>query len=289
MTLRAWQSVGWAIPALALALPSGVFAQDQKPESAPAKTEQAPTDRPDRPSGDRGDRGGDRGRGGFGRRDRGGQRGGIALVGLLRSEQVRQALNITPDEEAFLELVGEDTRQQFSQAFSEMRDLSGDERRAKFQAIIDGVEKQVTEILGPERMDRLRQIQLQMEGTRALQDPDVSGKLQLSEEQKERLKAESDSIETEIRRLRQQKMRLAMEGVFTPDQLSTWRQMTGDPVDISLDSPSPGGMFFGRGGPPGRDRGSDRGNRGERGNRPSEGPTTEAKPAAAPTDAAKAE
>src|SRR5262249_30681216 len=68
-----------------------------------------------------------------------------------------------------------------------LRDLSEDERRAKFQELRKEGDKQVAKILDKKQAKRLKQISLQLQGTMAYSNPEVAKALDLSDDQKKQI------------------------------------------------------------------------------------------------------
>jgi len=167
------------------------------------------------------------GAGGFGR---GGFGGGGALdpVSLVRMQQVRKELEIT------------------------------DEQMDKLPAALS---KALKEVLDEKQQKRLRQIELQLQGTRAYTEADVQGALKLSGEQKENIATileESAKDRTELLKeakggggqgMREKLEALTKEtkdkvnGVLTADQRKTFRSLTGPEFKLEF-----GGFGGGAGG-----------------------------------------
>lgn len=154
-----------------------------------------------------------RGPGGRGAGMRGAPGGGP--LDLLRSETVRQELKLTAEQEAKLREIAEEVTGQMRDRMSGLRDLSEDERRARFQQFREEARKRaeelqakIKEVLSPGQLERLKQIQLQQEGIRALARPEVAEALALTAEQTEQLRA----IAQELRQ-KQEEAFSAMRGL----------------------------------------------------------------------------
>lgn len=192
-----------------------------------------------------------RGRGGF----MGGMRGDS--LGLLQNADVKKALKITPDEDAFLALLADEQRKKDDSFNESLRDASREERMEKFREHMSArskeIDKQVGEILGVDRSKRLKQIRLQVMGPSAiLMSPEVSSDLGVTESQREDLQsslrdsmrevfgalrsagedeAARKKIMTEMR-AEQEKKVLA---VLTTEQKKKWEQMLGPPIGFTVD------------------------------------------------------
>jgi hypothetical protein len=134
-------------------------------------------------------------------------------------------------------------------------DLAPEERMQKAQAIMreltTSAEGEVKEILKPEQFTRYQEIKLQSQGLDALNDPEVAKKLELTDEQREKLA----TLQTETREKTMEIMQAArdsgdMQGAFakmqdardvamtdakallTDSQKETWSKMTGKPFKM---------------------------------------------------------
>ena len=247
--------------------------------------------------------GGMMGRGGPG----GMMRGGGGVMGLLRSDVIRTELGIN---EATTEEVRNAAREVFEadggfRGFEGMRDLSEEDRRkkmeefrAKMQERGKAVEKKIAEVIGMEKFGRLKEIELQMAGVQGVSRPDVANFLELTEEQKEKLRGLMEGQRNTMREkmgevfsggfrdLSEEERRAAMEkmgtvrkevqkeletnvmGLLTDEQKEKLGEMMGEPfakmdeVREQLSRGFGGRGAPGRGGPRGEGRRGDRGGQG---------------------------
>lgn len=206
------------------------------------------------------------GPGGGGMRGMGGMGGQTRISTLLRSDQVLQELKLTDDQKARVRELGEKRRAEMMSAFEGIRKLSDEERRAKMNEMQkegDAREatffKQVADILKPEQVMRLKQIQLQQEGAAALRRPEIAEALALTAEQKQKLEQvateardagtklfqemfkEGQDRETRRKRgeeLRQQGQKLREESeqksmaILTSEQKQQLKEMLGSPFEL---------------------------------------------------------
>jgi Spy/CpxP family protein refolding chaperone len=201
--------------------------------------------------------GGFGGRGGFG-----GPGGGV--TGLLMSDQIREEIEITDDQLADLEAMGEEMRDQMRSMFEGMRDLSPDERRERFATMRDDMqdiqsqaEDRMNEILLPHQVARLREINLQQQVRRgglegALQG-ELAEELGITDEQREQMVAKAQELQQEMQQKIEQLRKDAQDelmSLLTPDQRSKLDSLMG--TDFEMEDRGFGGRFGGRGG---RDRG----------------------------------
>jgi hypothetical protein len=208
--------------------------------------------------GGRGGRGGGfgGGRGGFGG-GFGGQGGGLMLLG---DENVKKDLGITDDQVKKLEDFQAKVGGEMGQLFQGLRDLSDEERTAKFQEIqkkmtemTDAAQK---EILLPKQIERLKQISYQSRLNRggtadALASEDIAKELGITEAQKEALQKASEVAQTEM----QEKMNKIREearqkiiSVLTADQQAKLKKLTGEPITFAPFAGFGGAGGFGGGG-----------------------------------------
>lgn len=221
---------------------------------------------------------GDRGRGGmFGARMGGGD---MMLLGLLRAEEVQKEIKLMPDQIEALQKVGQEIRGErpdfdFRNASEAERREFGQKMQQRNEEASKKVREQLEQVLLPEQHDRLRQIALQQQGVGALSDPEVAKKLELTEEQKEKLmeiqRSSREKMIASIREASENRDREAMgkmmaesrkatlaeaREVLTSEQRKSFDEMLGKPFD--LPAGAMGGFRGGRGGDGDRPRGEGR-------------------------------
>lgn len=197
-------------------------------------------------------RGGQGGRGGGGFGGFQGGRGGLAL---LSDEAVKKDLGITDDQVKKLEEFQTKVRAEMGTLFQGLRDLSQEQRTAKFQELQKKTAEMTAaaekEILLPKQIARLKQINVQSRLNRgntsdALASEELAKDLGITDAQKEALKKAQEEADAEmqagITKLRDA-ARQKVLGVLTPEQQAKLKSLTGESIQFS-----PGG---GRGGPAG--------------------------------------
>jgi hypothetical protein len=131
--------------------------------------------------------------------------------------------------------------------FGDLRGLAAEERERRFLNLARAEEADLAKALPPDKLSRLRQIDLQLRGPSAFQDPDVDADLKLTDEQKKRIRAiEADTFfgppggpgglgpgprlpgAPDPRQTWKDAARKAQE-ILTPPQQETWRHLTGEP------------------------------------------------------------
>lgn len=129
----------------------------------------------------------------------------------------------------------------------------------QFAKVPDAVLKALSEVLDEKQMKRLRQIELQQRGTRALADAKVQKELKISDEQRGNIKTILEDSGKEIGELFKsakggdfQGMREKMtalrketnekiEKVLTSDQRKAWKQLLGEEFKLERPGFGPGG------------------------------------------------
>jgi hypothetical protein len=180
----------------------------------------------------------------------GGMRMG-GLGGLLLNDSVHEELKLSEDQIAKIQGVVPKVQRKHQQDFAQLRNLSPSERHQKgaemTKAFNDEILKDLGDTLKPEQVKRLKEIDLQEQGTRAFADPEIAAALKLTDAQKEKIKSINDDFMAEmsaarqggggqIAQLRKQSMKKISE-VLTEEQQKTWQEMTGKPFEIKRNRP----------------------------------------------------
>ncbi len=222
------------------------------------------------PPGGGGPRGGPGGPGGF--------FGGGGILGLAQQQEVQQEIELSQDQQAQLQKLSDtirnEIRDQMQGMFQGMRDLSDEERQAKFaeirtkfEEINKDAEARLQSVLMPHQLDRLKQIDLQLRiqrgGAAALTEGELADTLGLSESQRDQIREKSQQVQKDLQekisQLRVDARNQLLE-VLTPDQRAKLEAMMG--AEFALPEPQfgppggRGGRGFGVGGRGGRNRGN---------------------------------
>lgn len=125
------------------------------------------------------------GRGGFGGGFGG---GGDNVFALLGNEKVQKELELVDEQKADLKKLGEDAQAKMREAmtgfnFREASEADRTKLREKTEALTKDARKKVDEILIPDQVKRLKEISLQVRGTRALGDPEIVAALTITADQ----------------------------------------------------------------------------------------------------------
>ena len=170
-------------------------------------------------------------------------------------------------------------RDKHADDFTKLRDLPREEQAPKrtelTRAVNEETLKAVGEVLKPEQLTRLKQIELQRAGFMAYTRPEVQTALKLNDEQKEKVKTVTDEANKQMRELfgmapgaggtrpprgqggagrgqgrrggpNAEKMTALRKettekivAVLTDDQKKTWKELTGEPFELPAARPAP--------------------------------------------------
>ena len=215
---------------------------------------------------------GGRGGGFFG----GGQSSGLELI---NDENVRKELDLVDDQVSKLREIqgraGEEMRAAFEGFdFQGLRDLSEEERdakfapiRAKMEKVNADIQKDIDQVLLPQQRQRLKEIvvqsQIRRQGTSgALTSGTLATELNITDEQKEKLRAKQEEVEQELQKEMEQlrlEARDKILSVLTAEQRAKLNSLMGSPVQFQqfggFGGQGGGGFGRGPGGPGGGNRG----------------------------------
>ncbi len=183
--------------------------------------------------------------------------GGIGQ--LLTNESVQKELKVEKEQADKLKDAVTKVTDAHKDEMAKLRDLQGEERRTKTQEMTKMVSaetlKAVGDILKPEQLKRLKQIELQQAGAQAYSRPDVVKTLGIKDEQKDKIKGIADDTQKQVADVRggtgtaaekgemQTKIRKEaaekVTAVLTDDQKKMWKEMTGEPFTIVRTRPNP--------------------------------------------------
>jgi hypothetical protein len=198
-----------------------------------------------------------------GQQGRGGGGFGGGLAGLIENVGVQQELKLDNEQVEKAKAAIDKVREKHSADRAKLQDLSQEERREKSRAINQAVSeetmKALKDVLKPEQIKRFKQIEVQRRGAEAFTEPEVQKALNLTGEQKEKIKTIAADAAQERRELFQgggnpgqgganrggeeaQKKMAALRkatvekvsAVLTDDQKQTWKEMIGQPFEVQL-------------------------------------------------------
>ncbi len=174
-------------------------------------------------------------------------------LGLLRIEKVQQELKMTQPQ---IEKI--DAKQQELRAANQgvdFQNMSQEERQKFFAKIQEAQSKAVADILDSTQIKRFHQLELQQQGAGAFNRKEVADQLKLTDEQKKKIQAIQQGLQSERQGLMQgvdfqnmtpeerQKLGAKMqelqktsneklEAVLTDDQKKAWKEMLGTKFDF---------------------------------------------------------
>jgi len=200
----------------------------------------------------RGQRGqGQPGRGGFGM----GMGGGGGMAMLLANTGVQEELKLTDDQKKTVQEKGQEMREKQRESFGQLRDASPEERQQIMKKMATESTKMVKDALKPEQFTRLQQIYWQNNVLAALTtDEDVQKKLNVTADQKDKLKTINDDTQKERRELMQdaqgnfqgimpklqaltKESNTKAADTLTADQKKQWQEMVGKPFEVKMEAP----------------------------------------------------
>ncbi len=205
--------------------------------------------------------------------------GGQSSLFLLMNEKVQEELQLVDDQIEDLKGIQDEAQTAMRELFADMRNNGGgtqdrqamfEEMRTKMEERTKDFEADVKEILLPEQMKRLEQLQVQMQsrgrggsGTGLLDNEELKKKLGITAEQEEKMREAAEKAQEMVREESQKLQKKAMDqvlSILSSDQRKQYEELTGDSFDF-------GGGFGRGGGPggPGGGRGAQGGGRGGQG------------------------
>ena len=191
------------------------------------------------------------GRGGFG----GGMGGPVALLG---NPGVQKELKLDEGQVEKATALAAEVRTKMTAMRDDLQGLEGQELMTKRAELVkpineDGMKK-AKDFLKEGQLARLDQIELQQRGANALNDSVIAKKLAITEEQTIKVKSIMADMQSEAGEIRQsagddrqaamQKIQALRKetntkvmSLMTDDQKKTWKEMTGEPFEVTYQRP----------------------------------------------------
>jgi len=189
--------------------------------------------------------------------------GGGGLDQLLTNKSVQEEVKIDKDQAAKIDETvkkfREDNKDDYDKSSFRNQDTKPEEKAEIRKKLNEKFTDVAKDLVKPEQMKRIKQIQLQQQGLMAFTSEDVQKQLKITDDQKDQLKTIGEDLRKDMGELRQNaggnfqematKMRElnkdAMEKVqkiLTDDQKKSWKEMTGEPFQVRFEQPRrPGG------------------------------------------------
>ncbi len=208
-------------------------------------------------------------------RGQGGRRGGgMGMMGrgmgaamLLRNEAVQKELGISDEQKTKLQELAEANRPSGDRP--DFGNMSQEERQKWMEERAKAAEEQlkkVGEVLDEKQMARMEEIRIQSLGTGAYMDEAVAKKLDITEEQQEKLRtAQREAFEAlrdaagegerpnrEAMAKMQEELQAKAKEILTEEQQAKFKELIGKPFDVAQLRGGMGGPGGGRGGRGGR-------------------------------------
>jgi hypothetical protein len=185
------------------------------------------------------------------------------LLALASNPKVVEHLKITAEEVDFVKILAQTQREENEKQFAEINDAAEIEARiAKITKHLAQQEKKAAarleEILGKDRVARLRQVSLQVGGVVvAFRAAELGAKLKITEEQKRKFSEglgegagpmvlridggggfDPEAFAKQIEE-KQKKSRELAESLLADEQRKLWTEMIGEPINFRIDPPKP--------------------------------------------------
>ncbi|MHB1422146.1 MAG: hypothetical protein ACYC3I_02895 [Gemmataceae bacterium] len=193
---------------------------------------------------------------------------GVGKPLLLANNRVKEEIKLSSEQDQRVRKVVQDVKDKYQ---AELRKARGDRQRQikiildEMRETRDSINKALPDILKPEQLKRLDQIQIQVNGIASFKREDVQKKLMLTDEQKAELRKIGDGLKQQaaealreaanapvrkgpaaIRRVRELKDEADRKAMATlrDEQKRSWKEMTGEKIDVKIELPiRPGGRF----------------------------------------------
>jgi hypothetical protein len=182
------------------------------------------------------------------------QQGRGGLAGLLTNPSVKKELKLTDDQLTKVQDALGKVQEKHKDSFTKFLQMSKEEQRKVVRSFTEDYNKAVASVLDANQVKRFKQIQWQLAGVGALEDPELQKSLKLSDDQQKKLTAMFEEFSKKVQELSQggnvegqrekfEKIRKDTEekanGVLTDEQKKQWKEMQGEP--FKLEPQRPGG------------------------------------------------
>ena len=181
-----------------------------------------------------------------------GQMGQGGVAALLKSEGVQKELKLDPDQVTKVKAAVQKVEDQHKDDLAKLKDAGREEQRSKGRELTQTISTEtfaaVNDILKPEQMKRLKQIELQRAGEEAFGRPEVQKALNLTDTQRESLKTIAADAAKERSSLRsggsggqgnfeklaalRKETNEKTQAILTDEQKKTWKELTGEPFQM---------------------------------------------------------
>ncbi len=172
--------------------------------------------------------------------------------GMLMNPGVQKELKLSEDQMSKLKDALGKVRDNHKDDFGKIQEMSNEDRQKLMKTVGDESRKAIAGVLDDKQMKRFKQIQWQLGGAEALNDPEVQKSLKLNDDQKKKLKTIFDDRNKKMQELFQggnveggrekfQALRKETQekanAVLTDDQKKSWKEMKG--TEFEFERPQP--------------------------------------------------
>jgi hypothetical protein len=176
-------------------------------------------------------------------------RGGLEQ--LLANESVRTELKIDKDQAAKIEEATkkfrEENKDDYDKSSFQNQDTKPEEKAEIRRKLSEKFQVVAKDLLKPEQMKRVKQIQLQQQGMQAFASEEVQKELKITDEQKEKIKTIGDDLRKDMQDLGRggnpqetfakiremtKEANEKVQKLLTDDQKKSWKELTGEPFTI---------------------------------------------------------
>ena len=152
----------------------------------------------------------------------------------LRTESVEKELELTDEQKEKLKVIGQEYYDQMRRDWTGFGGMSAEDRKKRLADIrrknverTKQMRKRIEDVLSPDQLERLKQINLRTRAAAALAEPRVLEELQISEAQRKRLNQIRTQLQERIRRLREESLGETLD-VLTPEQREKLEVLTSE-------------------------------------------------------------
>jgi len=183
--------------------------------------------------------------------------GGGAM--LLSNKGVQQELKLNAEQQKKVDALASVLREKMTGLREKIQDIPQEDRTpAKMAEIMkpinDELKKSLGEIVTPAQLTRFNQISLQARNLQAFTDPEIVGKLKLTDDQKSKIQDIAQGAQDQRREIfqslqddREAGMKKLSElnknlmgkatALLSADQKAAWKDMTGEPYEVKFEPP----------------------------------------------------
>jgi hypothetical protein len=175
---------------------------------------------------------------------------GGGAAGLVTNKSVQTELKLTAEQVKDLPAAIRKVREKYRGDLAKLRDLEADKQVALMKKVDDETMKAIAEILKPEQVKRLKQVERQQVVLHTLNSAEVAKDLKLTDDQKGTIRDVFSQYQQDVtalafrggldqeseKRLTRAALAASVE-VLTDDQRKAWKELIGEPFELKADAP----------------------------------------------------